>query len=162
LIAGYARHVLRMPMRFFEMRRVGEILSRVQDAAKVREAVSSTATAAVVDGLLVVLLSALLWVYDVRLALVASAFIPLLFVSVLIHHPAVKRRSREAMEASSQVGAHLIEDVNGIETIKAHGAERLRAEMGESRLVELLRGVFALQKLGMSTNAVALLVTTLA
>jgi ATP-binding cassette subfamily B protein len=162
LIAGYARHVLHMPMRFFEMRRVGEILSRVHDAARVREAVSSTATTAVVDGVLVVLLSALLWVYDVRLALVASAFIPALFVSVLVHHPAVKRRLREAMEASSQVAAHLIEDVNGIETIKAHGAERLRVEMGEGRLVELLRGVFALQKLGMRTNAVALLVTTLA
>jgi ATP-binding cassette subfamily B protein len=162
LIAGYARHVLHMPMRFFEMRRVGEILSRVHDAAKVREAVSSTATTAVVDGLLVVLLSALLWVYDVQLALVASAFIPLLLASVLVHHPAVKRRSREAMEASSAVSAHLIEDVNGVETIKAQGAEQIRAEMGEGRLVELLRGIFALQKLGMSMNAVALLVTTLA
>jgi ABC-type bacteriocin transporter len=162
LIAGYARHVLRMPMRFFEMRRVGEILSRVQDAAKVREAVGSTATTAVVDGSLVVLLSALLWIYDMQLALVASAFIPLLLGSVLVHHPAVKRLSREAMEASSQVSAHLIEDINGVETIKAQGAERFRSEMGESRLVELLHGVFALQKLGMSMNAVSLFITALA
>ena len=44
LIAGYARHLLGLPLRFFEMRRVGEILSRVNDAAKVREAISGTTT----------------------------------------------------------------------------------------------------------------------
>ena len=34
LIAGYTRHVLGLPLRFFETRQVGEILSRVNDAAK--------------------------------------------------------------------------------------------------------------------------------
>src|SRR5262249_1017437 len=56
LIAGYARHLLGLPMRFFEMRQVGEILSRINDAAKVREAVSGTTLTAVVDGILVVFL----------------------------------------------------------------------------------------------------------
>src|SRR5262249_7998795 len=40
LMAGYARHILSLPLSFFEMRRVGEILSRVNDAVKVREAIS--------------------------------------------------------------------------------------------------------------------------
>src|SRR5690606_19547051 len=39
LISSYARHILTLPLSFFEMRRVGEILSRVNDAAKIREAV---------------------------------------------------------------------------------------------------------------------------
>ena len=66
LIAGYARHLLGLPLQFFEMRRVGEILSRVNDAAKVREAISGTTLTAVVDGTLVVLLLAVLWLYDGR------------------------------------------------------------------------------------------------
>ena len=76
LIAGYARHILGLPLRFFEMRRVGEILSRINDAAKVREAISGTTLTAVVDGTLVVILLAVLWIYDAPLALVAMAFIP--------------------------------------------------------------------------------------
>ena len=44
LVAGYARHVLGLPLNFFEMRRVGEILSRVNDAAKLREAIGGTTT----------------------------------------------------------------------------------------------------------------------
>ena len=77
LIAGYTRHVLGLPLPFFEMRRVGEILSRVNDADKVREAVSGTTPDRVVDGTLVVRACwSVLWAYDVPLALVATAFVP--------------------------------------------------------------------------------------
>jgi ATP-binding cassette, subfamily C, bacteriocin exporter len=55
LIAGYTRRILRITLRFVELRQVGEILSRVNDAAKVREAISGTTLTAVVDGTLVVL-----------------------------------------------------------------------------------------------------------
>jgi ATP-binding cassette, subfamily C, bacteriocin exporter len=102
LMADYARHILTLPLPFFEMRRVGEILSRINDAAKVREAISGTTHTAVVDGLLVVCLTVILWLYDVHLALVATAFIPLLVLSVVIHHPTARRRSREAMEHAAQ------------------------------------------------------------
>ena len=98
LIAGYARHLLELPLPFFEMRRVGEILSRLNDTAKVREAISGTTLTAVVDGTLVVLLVVVLWLYDVPLAAVATAFVPLLVLSAVAHHPAARRRSRAAME----------------------------------------------------------------
>ncbi len=66
LIAGYARHILSLPMNFFEMRQVGEILSRVNDAAKVREAISGATLTAVVDGVVVVFTTAVLWMYDTQ------------------------------------------------------------------------------------------------
>jgi ATP-binding cassette subfamily B protein len=162
LIAGYARHLLTLPLRFFEMRRVGEILSRVNDAAKVREAISGTTLTAVVDGTLVVLLVIVLWLYDLPLALVATAFVPLLLASTLVHHPAAKRLSTQAMESAAQLSSHLVEDVSGVETVKAFGAERARTEEGETRLVGLIQGVFSLQKLGISMSALGTLLTSLA
>jgi ATP-binding cassette subfamily B protein len=162
LISGYARHVLGLPLRFFEMRRVGEILSRVNDAAKVREAISGTALTAVVDGTLVVLLLVVLWIYDWPLALVATAFVPLLVLSVAAHHPAARGRSQTAMEDAAQLSAHLVEDVSGVETIKAFGAERLRTEEGEGRLVSFSKSLFCLQKLGLSMDALGMFVTAVA
>ena len=162
LIAGYARHILTLPLSFFEMRRVGEILSRVNDAAKVREAISSTTTTTVVDSVLVVVFLVVLWLYDWRLALVATGFVPVLITSVWIHHPATKRRSREAMENAAQFSAHLVEDVSGVETVKAFGAERVRVEQGEAHLVGLVQSMFSLQKLGMRINSLGLFVTALA
>lgn len=162
LMAGYARHILGLPLQFFELRRVGEILSRVNDAAKVREAISGTTLTALVDATLVVLLVVVLWLYDRPLALVATAFAPLLILSGVAHHPAARRRSREALEHTAQLSAHLVEDVSGVETVKAFGAERRRAEEGEARLVRLVQSIFALQTLGLSINALGTLITAMA
>jgi ATP-binding cassette subfamily B protein len=162
LIAGYARHILALPLRFFETRRVGEVLSRVTDTAKVREAVSGTTTTVIVDGVVVLLLLGVLWLQDWPLAAAATAFVPLLLLAVAAHHPATRRRAREAMEGAAQLSSHLIEDTSGVRTIKAFGAQRGRAEQGEARLVELAQANFALQKLGLRMNGLGLFATSLA
>jgi ATP-binding cassette subfamily B protein len=162
LIADYARHVLHLPLNFFEMRRVGEILSRINDAAKVREVISGTTLTALVDGTLVVILLAILWVYDAWLAAVATAFVPALVLGVAAHHPATRRRSLDAMEHAAGLSAHLFEDVSAVETIKAFGVERARTAEGEGRLVRLVGSAFALQMLGLSMNTLGTFLTSLA
>jgi ATP-binding cassette subfamily B protein len=162
LVSNYSRHVLGLPLNFFEMRQVGEILSRVNDAAKVREAVSGTTMTAVVDGTVVVVMLGILWYYDTWLALAATVFVPLLVVSVMAHHPASRRLSRESMEGAAKLSAHLVEDVSGVETFKAFGAERFRAEEGEDRLIGLIRVLFVRQSLGISMETLGTLVTALA
>jgi ATP-binding cassette, subfamily C, bacteriocin exporter len=162
LLAGFARHLLRLPVRFFETRQVGDILARAFDTFKVREAVSGTLTTAVVDGMLVVLLLGVLWLYDGPVALVASAFVPVLFLVVALHHPAARRRARASMEQASLFYSHLAEDVAGVETVKAFGAERSRCEEGENRLVRYLQELFGQQLVGLSMEGLSLLVTALA
>ena len=162
LVAGYARHLLGLPVRFFETRQVGEVVSRVGDASKVCEAVSGTTTTALVDGTLVVILLAGLWAYDWPLALAVTAFVPLLMLSAAVLHPAARRRSREVMERAAGFTGRLVEDVSGVETVKAFGAERRRAEGGEERLVHLTHSSFALQKLGLGMDAAGTFLTALA
>jgi ABC-type bacteriocin/lantibiotic exporter with double-glycine peptidase domain len=94
-----------------------------------------------------------LWLYDAPLAAVATVFVPLLVGSVAVHHPSVKRRSKEAMENAARLSAHLVEDISGVETVKAFGLERDRAEEGESRLVRLVQDIFSLEKLGISMSS---------
>jgi ATP-binding cassette subfamily B protein len=162
LMADYARHILTLPLPFFEMRRVGEIMSRTNDAGKVREAISGTTLTAVVDSVLVVCLTVILWLYDMHLALVATAFIPLLVLSIVIHHPMARRRSREAMEHVAQFSAHLVEDISGVETVKTCSAERQRSEEGEVQLVRVVQSFFALAKLDLSMSTWGMGVTALA
>lgn len=159
LIAGYTRHILSLPMNFFEMRQVGEILSRANDAAKVRSAISGAALTAAVDGVVVVFTAVVLGFYDLQLALVAALFGPVWFLVVLLHHPAARRLSREGMEASATLSAHVVEDISGVETIKAFGAQRARVEAGELRLVKLVQNVFSMQMLGTSLGALGELLT---
>jgi ATP-binding cassette subfamily B protein len=162
LISGYARHLLNLPMKFFETRRVGEILSRVNDASKVRQAVSGTSLSAVVDGMLVVVSLVVLWLHDAPLALVSTLFVPGLLVSVLSHHAPSRRRSLESMERSAELYSHLVEDVSGVETVKAFGAQRQRLAAGEGKLLEVLMASFSLGKIGISMNALGGFVTGIA
>src|SRR3954470_8614299 len=96
------------------------------------------------------------------LALVAMAFIPVLVAGVVAHHPAARRHSRQAMEDAARLAAHLVEGVSGVETVKAFGAERVRAEEGEDHLVALVLATFSLQKLGIGMETLGMFVTTLA
>ena len=162
LISAYARHILGLPTNFFEMRQVGEVLSRVNDAAKVRQAINGTALTILVDGVMVAISVVVLWMYDGPLALTATLFVPLLVVAVALHHSPIKRRSREAMERAAQLSAHLVEDISGVETVKAFGLEKVRAEEGESRLLGIVQSLFSLQKMGISMGSAGSFVTGIA
>jgi ATP-binding cassette subfamily B protein len=161
LFSGYARHILGLPLQFFATRRLGEIFSRVHDIAKVREVVSGTTLTAVADSTLVVSLLVVLWLYDLPLAMAATAFIPLELLGVAAHHRASRWRSEETMERGSQLAAHLVENISGVETVKAFGAERARAEEGDGFLLRYSRAQLALQQLSLGMDSLGLLVTGL-
>jgi ATP-binding cassette subfamily B protein len=158
LISSYTQHVLMLPMSFFEMRRVGEILSRVTDASKVREAISGVTLTALVDGILVVFSSIVLWMYDPRLAAVASLFAPLMLILIVGHHPAARYRAGRSMEHASQLSSHLAEDIAGVETIKAYGARRLRNDQADCHLTQLVKSIFSMQILNLSMSSLSGLV----
>jgi ATP-binding cassette subfamily B protein len=126
LVSNLTRHILHLPMTFFETRQVGEVLSRINDTSKVREAISGTALSLLVDGIMVTTSLSVLWIYDVRLAAVATLFIPLLVAAIVWHHPKAKRLSQQTMEDSARLSAALVEDVSAAETIKALGIEQGR------------------------------------
>jgi ATP-binding cassette subfamily B protein len=157
LLSTYVRHVLRLPLRFFELRQAGDVLARVQDATRVRDAIGGVTLSLLVDGVMVVLAAGALWLQDARLALVATLFVPALLLSAMLHRPSLRHRTRAAMEESARVHSQLVEDVSGVETIKALGLEPSRAEAGEVKLATLLDLGFAQHKLGLSSQTIATL-----
>jgi len=162
IVGSYARHVQRLPMRFFENRRVGDIFSRVTDAAKLREAVYGAATTAVVDTIVVVGLLVVLWFYDAPLAAATSLVVPLFLAAVAVHHPAVRRHVQHTMEHGAELSSHLIEDFSGVETFKAFSSEELRSEQCERRLVNFAQSLFTLQKLDVRLSSLAMFITGVA
>jgi ATP-binding cassette subfamily B protein len=158
LVAGYARHILRLPLGFFESRSTGEIVSRVHDTDKIREAISGTTLTVAVDAVLVLLSLGVLWAYDRPLAAVATAFLPLQVAVVLLHQSALRRRSREVMEQGARLVGHMIEGIGGVDTVKALGIEDKRAGEVESHLVRYVRPVFTLQLIALRLEALTTLI----
>ena len=155
LLSGFVGHALHLPMRFYELRQTGDILARVQDTVRVRDAITGVTLSVLVDGAMVIVAMAALWLQDARLAAVATIFVPLMMVGTLAHHPAARRRTRIAMEEGARVHSQLVEDVGGVETIKAFGLEPARREQGETRFANLLGKAFSQQMLGVSATTIA-------
>jgi ATP-binding cassette, subfamily C, bacteriocin exporter len=143
LLACYMRHVMHMPMNFFETRRVGEILSRLNDAIKIRQLISGTALTAIVDGTMIVVTSAVMLLTDWRLAIMCLAFAPLIVGTVLLIRKPLAKRQRDLMERSAQLESQLVEDLSGIETIKASGMADRRLLMTESKLVGIAKTILS-------------------
>ena len=162
LIGDFSAHLLRLPQNFFEMRQAGDILARLQDTSKIREALSGVTLTLIVDSVLVLLSASALWIYDAKLALVASLFLPCLVICVLMHHHAVRRSSREVMERSADLSASMVENIMAVETIKLYGIENKRTEQTEGRLLRMVRELFQLQKLGISMSSLGTAITGLA
>ena len=158
LISYYTRHVLRLPMRFFETRRVGEILSRVNDAVKIRHAVSSTVLSATVDGLMVLGASVAMVLTDARLAAASLAFVPAFLLALGVLRKPLARGQRLAMEHSADVEARMVEDVSSIETIKAFGNEPLRAQQAEFKLVRLTQTLFSTDRIDLVMDGILVVV----
>jgi len=154
LILGYYKHILRLPQSFFDTRRVGEIISRINDAVKIREAVSSASLTVLVDALVLTFSFALMFVYSWKLALVALATIPLFVVLFLALKSTIARTQRGMMEKNAELESHLVASVSGIATIKSVQAESTSNLRTEQQFVELLGLVRRASYLGL-TNGTA-------
>jgi len=149
LLLGYYEHVLKLPMSFFGTRRVGEIISRFQDAGHVRDAISGATLTIMIDTLMVLVGGMILYMQDTLLFGVAFIIVILYGVIVFAFNKALKKGNEKQMEDNSQLTSYLVESLNGIQTVKAFNAERKVNLETEGRFIKLLRSVF---KLSFTTN----------
>ncbi|HEX6966840.1 MAG TPA: peptidase domain-containing ABC transporter [Gemmatimonadaceae bacterium] len=142
LIMGYYRHLMQLPQRFFDTRRVGEVISRVNDAVKIRAFINDIALELVVNVLVVALSFALMCLYSWRLALVVSGLIPVYGIIYAVTNRVNRTNQRRLMEHGAELEAQLVESVTGVATIKRLALEDISTMRTEMRFVRLLRVVY--------------------
>ncbi len=142
LMLGYYRHILHLPMQFFDTRHAGEIISRLGDAVKIREAVSGAALTLVVDSALMLGGFGILGFYSMKLALQGLVMLPLMALVVALMSRPLRHGQRATMEQAAALQSRLVESLAGIATIKAFGGEEPAARRTEVGIVRLLRNSF--------------------
>lgn len=142
LILGYYKHLLKLPQQFFDTMRVGEIISRVNDAVKIRAFINDVSINLVVNGFIVVFSFVLMFSYYWKLALLMLAVIPLYLLIYFISNKLNKTMQRKLMEESAELESQLVEGLNNIATIKRFGLESFTNEKTESRFIVLLKTIY--------------------
>lgn len=144
LLLGYYRHVLELPMNFFGTRKVGEIVSRFNDASKVRDAISGAALTIMIDTLMAVAGAVILYMQNAQMFGITVIMVVLYLIIVFAFNKWYERLNRQQMEDNAQLTSYLVESLNGIQTVKAYNAERKVNRETEIKFVKLLKSIFNL------------------
>ena len=144
LLLGYYRHVLELPMNFFGTRKVGEIISRFNDAGKVRDAISGATLTIMIDTIMAIAGAIILYMQNPKLFGIALIMVLLYTIIVACFNRWYEKLNRKQMEDNAQLTSYMVESLNGIQTIKAYNAERKANRETESKFVKLLKSIFHL------------------
>ena len=142
LILGYYKHLLRLPQRFFDTMRVGEIISRINDAVKIRAFINDVSITLIVNLFIVLFSFGLMFIYSWKLALIMLVVIPMYALVYLISNKLNKKQERKLMEHTADLESQLVESLNSVRTIKQFGVEDFSNMKTEVRFVSLLKTVF--------------------
>lgn len=119
-------HLLRLPLRYFEKRPVGELSTRINELENIRQFLTGTALTVVLDAIFSVVYIVVMFIYSWLLTIVTLSVIPLFILLTIIVSPIVRRQLRAKAERQAETQSYLVEVLSGISTIKAQNIE-LRA-----------------------------------
>ncbi len=142
LILGYYKHLLKLPQQFFDTMRVGEIVSRINDAVKIRAFINDTIISLIVNVFIVFFSFSLMFIYSWKLAFIMAAIVPLYAIIYFITNKLNKKRERKLMENAAELESQLVESLNSVRTIKQFGIEEFANIKTETRFIKLLRTVY--------------------
>ncbi|MEM8509698.1 MAG: peptidase domain-containing ABC transporter [Bacteroidota bacterium] len=139
LILGYYKHLLKLPQRFFDTMRVGEIISRISDAVKIRNFINGVALNLMVNLLIVLFSFALMFTYYWKLALIMTLILPFYLGLYGIVNRLNKKVERKVMEHAADLESQLVESLNAVGTLKSFGLEAFANVKTETKFVKLLK-----------------------
>ncbi|MBE9180071.1 peptidase domain-containing ABC transporter [Oculatella sp. LEGE 06141] len=136
------RHMLHLPMGFFEKRPVGELSARLSELENIRQFLTGTALTAVLDVIFSLFYIAVMFLYSPQLTACVMGTVPVVIASTLFVAGIQRKLIRTKAEHSSKVQSYLIEVLGGIFTVKAQNMEALVEATWRERYVQYLSSGF--------------------
>ena len=146
VILSYIRHIFELPMSFFATRRTGEIISRFTDANSIIDALASTILSLFLDLSILIIVGGVLLLQNTNLFFLTLLAIPIYTVIIFAFIKPFEKMNHDVMQSNSMVNSAIIEDINGIETIKSLTSEEARYQKIDSEFVNYLDKSFTLSK----------------
>ena len=142
VILSYIKHVFHLPVSFFATRRTGEIVSRFTDANSIIDALASTIISIFLDISTVLIISIILFLQNSSLFFISLLGLPIYAVLIFAFMKPFEKMNRNTMEANAILSSSVIEDINGIETIKSLASEKICYQKIDREFVDYLKRSF--------------------
>ena len=136
------RHLLHLPLKFFEQRSVGELASRLLELENIRQFMTETAITTVMDVVFSLFYIGVMLLYNVRLTLCVLATVPIVIVSTLLMSKIQQKLIRVKAEQGAKVQSYMVEVLGGIASVKSQHMESLVEATWRDRYVQYLTSGF--------------------
>lgn len=149
LLLGYYSHVINLPMNFFGTRKVGEIISRFNDAGKIRDAISSATLTIMIDVIMAIVGGVILYMQSSKMFFMCFIPIGIYVVLIFVFKKPLEEGNRSVMEDDAKLISYLVESIEGIETVKAYNGEQKVNLETEKKFISYIKSIF---KYGYTNN----------
>ena len=123
LSAALFRHLVALPLSYFESRRVGDSVARVRELESIRNFLTSNAVTVVIDLFFTIVFFAVMYLYSPLLTLIVALTVPIYAAISIVITPPLRARLDEKFKRGAENQAFLVETVTGIGTLKAMAVE---------------------------------------
>ena len=117
------RHVLALPLAYFEARRVGDTVARVRELEHIRQFLTSNSVTVLLDLLFTIVFLGVMWFYSPLLTMVVMGSLPLYSLLSIVITPMIRSRLNEKFNRGAENQSFLVEAISGIQTVKALAVE---------------------------------------
>ena len=142
------KHLMRLPLAYFEARRVGDSVARVRELETIRQFITSSSITLVLDLAFCAVFLGVMFIYSATLSFIVVAALPLYALLSVATTPAFRRRLDEKFRRGAENQAFLVESVTGVETIKAMAVEPQMQRRWEEQLAGYVSASFAAAQVG--------------
>lgn len=146
------RHILGAPMRFFNVRRLGDILVRFEENENLKDMLERRSFSILIDAVMVVLSLALMFYYSPLLTLIVVLFIPLFGGVSVGFSPLLRTMNRRQFAADVASDSFMVESIAGVSTLKASSAEAANRSRWEKLYARVLEVRFKNSMTGISVE----------
>ncbi|GHV31220.1 peptidase C39 [Synergistales bacterium] len=152
------KHLLSLPLPYFEARTVGTTIARVRELDTIRAFITGTALTVVLDLIFTVVFIAVMFFYSPKLTVISLIALPFFIILSVSVTPVLKERLNKKFACNAESQSYLVEMVSGIQTVKSLAIEPQLNHRWEGLLANYVRASFNAGFLGACAGSVAQLI----
>jgi ATP-binding cassette subfamily B protein len=150
VIHFFYNNLLKLPKTFFDTRKIGDMVARMNDTSRIQRTISKIIGSIVIDVLLVIVVSVAIFSYNKTLGLITLLWVPLQTIVVIFFSPRIKKQQKEVMQSYARNESNYIDTIKGIETIKNNNKELFFSNETNNIYKIFQTSIYDLSRLGLN------------
>ena len=148
------RHLIRLPMGFFEKRHIGDVMSRFGSLNQVQDLLTMGLVTAIVDGAMAITTLIMMMIYAPKLAMIVTIVVCAYAVIRAASYQPLRQLTEESIIAHAKEDSNFMESIRGIQSIKVFGRETDRQNLWQNRHAEVINADIRLGKINITYSTI--------